>query len=310
MVLTGVFVLLCACSLGFGMGRARLCAVDATQTLVVDADTGGLRLQALTISLMTLLLGLQLVLGWHNPPLPSGGSRPDLTLLGAGILAIGFIINDGCYLGSVSFLGQGRIQYAFTLIGIYLAERLSGPRLLMISGNETLAAQMSVPVLAGVAGGLAFLVWLILGRSAKGTLGPRAKGVVIACLSATLIYLILPGWNYGAAIAGLARLGPVALGLKQLAGVALFLGAIVASLAAGQWRFEPPGLVSSIRCLSGGFIMQTGGQMVPGGTDTWLFWTIPGGGLHGLMAYAVVTPILLAWFWAWRHLMRSRRKGA
>ena len=94
MVLTGVFVLLCACSLGFGMGRARLCAVDATQTLVVDADTGGLRLQALTISLMTLLLGLQLVLGWHNPPLPSGGSRPDLTLLGAGILAIGFIIND------------------------------------------------------------------------------------------------------------------------------------------------------------------------------------------------------------------------
>ncbi len=307
MVTVELFALLCAAGLGFGMGRARLCAVAATQALVVDAETGGLRLQALTISLMALLFGLQLLLAGHSPPLPSGGTRPDLTLLGAGLLALGFILNDGCYLGSVSFLGQGRMAYVFTLVGIFLSEWASAPRQLQLNGHETLITQMSFPVLAGAAGGVAFLVWLALSRTAKAAVGPRTAGVVVACLSAALIYQVLPGWNYGAAIAGLARLGPFALGLPQLAGVALFLGAIVANLVAGLWRFQPPTLAASLRCLSGGYIMQTGGQMIPGGSDTWLFWTVPGGGLHGVMALGAVTPILLAWFWVRR--LRARKGG-
>jgi hypothetical protein len=189
------------------------------------------------------------------------------------------------------------MRYLFTLVGIYFAERFSVPRNLMITGQEAVVPQMSIPVSVAAVTTLAFVAWLFLGRRAKGGLGPRASGVMVACLSATLIFLVLPGWNYGATIAGLARVGPFGLGLTHLSGLALFAGAIVACVTAGQWRIEGLALVASARCLLGGYVMQTGAQLIPGGSDSWLFWTLPGGGLHGLMAYGLVVFFLMAWVW-------------
>ncbi len=292
------------------MGRARLCLVTATHDFVVAADPGGLRLQAQVIAAMAFLFGSELMLGMHRLPLPMAGAGLGSVPVGAALLAIGFIINDGCYLGSVSFLGQGNTRYLFTLIGIYLAELISVPRRLMFGEHESLVPQMSIPPLVTAAAVCAILAWVALGLKANAGGRQRMGGVIVASVSALLIFSILPGWSYGATIAGLARSGVLDLGLPQLAGVTLFLGAIIASVTSGQWRLELPGLSGVVRCLLGGYIMQTGAQIVPGGTDTWLFWTIPGGGLHGVIAYAVVVPITIAWWWIHRSLTRVRAVGA
>ncbi len=309
-LIAAALALLFACGLGFGMGRARLCLVTATHDFVFAADPGGLRLQALAICAMAFLFGSELMLGMHRLPLPMAGAGVGLVPVGAALLAIGFILNDGCYLGSVSFLGQGKLRYLFTLIGIYLAELISVPRRLMFIERESLVPQMSIPPLATAAAVFAVLAWVALGPKANAGGSQRMWGVIIASVSALLMFSILPGWSYGATIAGLARSGVLDLGLPQLAGVTLFLGAIIASVTSGQWRLELPGLSGVVRCLSGGYIMQTGAQIVPGGTDTWLFWTIPGGGLHGVIAYAVVVPITIAWWWIHRSLTRVRAVGA
>lgn len=296
MFTVALLAILFATALGFGMGRAGLCLVSATHDLVYQGDSSALRLQALAVGVTALLFAGELALGLHAMPLPSGGSATGFVVAGAALLAVGYIINGGCYLGSVSFLGQGKLQYCFTLVGIYLAELFSAPRRLMLSGHETLVPQMSFPLSAMAAAGIALLAWVALGRLAKTTVRQRRSGVIIASISAVLMFSILPGWSYGATLAGIARMGPLALGLPHLAGLTLFAGAITANVIAGQWHPAPPGLIASLRCLVGGYIMQTGSQIVPGGSDSWVFWTIPGGGLHGLIAYAVTLPMLLAWW--------------
>ena len=68
------------------------------------------------------------------------------------------------------------------------------------------------------------------------------------------------------------------------------------------------GITGSARCLIGGYLMETGAQCVPGGSDSWVFWTIPGGGVHGLIAYAVAVSLLFVWWWAKREM--AGRGGA
>jgi hypothetical protein len=95
-------------------------------------------------------------------------------------------------------------------------------------------------------------------------------------------------------------------GISQVAGVAVFLGALAAGVLGRMWRLEVPSVVECGRCLVGGFVMQTGAQCIPGGTDSWLLWTIPGGGIHGLIAYAVSLVILLGW---WRLEASRKARG-
>lgn len=296
-----------AVGLGFGMARARLCLLAATSKRVFEGDASGLRLQALTVALMSALLVIELVLRVPGVRLPVTAGLTYGVLIGAVLLSVGFIINKGCYLGSVDYIGRGKSKYLFTLLGIFLSELFSVPRLLAFRRSETLTATMSIPLISCLAAALALTAWLTLRSVGAHDIGRRTQGVLVAALCATVLFALLPGWNYGVAISGLARPALVPSGVQQIAGAAVFIGAIIACRLAGQWRLELPTFAGGARCLLGGFVMQTGAQCVPGGSDSWLFWTIPGGGVHGIVAYAVSMQILLGWWWIQRE---TRRHGA
>jgi hypothetical protein len=102
-LIAATLALLFACGLGFGMGRARLCLITATHDFVFAADPGGLRLQALAIGSMAFLFGSELMLGMHQLAPPMAGAGVGVVPVGAALLAIGCILNDGCYHGNISF---------------------------------------------------------------------------------------------------------------------------------------------------------------------------------------------------------------
>jgi Sulphur transport len=291
--------------MGFGMGRARLCLLAATHDRVLRRDSEGLRMQALTIALAASLVALTLALGGHGLRLPGGGGRPLAVVAAAVLLAGGFIINDGCYLGSITLIGQGKGQYLFTLAGIFLAERFSAPRLAAVTAREDLLQQASVPVVTVLAGVIGLVAWLWLSRGRRPFFGDRERGVAVAAVAAALLFQLHPGWGYRGAITALALMGPGHLMVLQLAGLAVFAGAVISCWLAGQWRPQRPTLTGGARCLLGGYLMETGAQCVPGGSDTWVFWTIPGGGVHGLIAYAVAVSLLFVW-WRARREMAGR----
>ena len=290
--------------LGFGMGGARLCLLAAAQDRVWRKDSEGLRMQALTLALAASLIALTLTLGGHGLRLPGHGGHPLTIAAAAVLLAVGFVINGGCYLGSVTLIGQGKGRYLFTLAGIFLAERFSAPRLAAVDAREGLLQQAAVPASTVLVAVFGLIAWLWLSRGRRPFVGDRERGVAIAAVAAVLLFQLHPGWGYRGAVTALALMGPFHLMVPQLAGLAVFAGAVVGCLLAGQWRPEWPTLAGGARCLIGGYLMETGAQCVPGGSDSWVLWTIPGGGAHGLIAYGVAVSLLFLWAWGRRETSR------
>jgi hypothetical protein len=295
-----------AAGMGFGMARAGLCLLATSADTVVRKDPIGMAIQAFTVGLMGALLLTAARVDASHPHLPGMGGELLPVLLGAVMLALGFAVNGGCYLGSVLYVGQGRANFSLTLVGIYLADRFSVPDRWGIHAMESHVASsptslpMSTLFLAlGI--GAAWLLWSR--RSQAST--RRVWGVCLAAVSATALFWLHPGWGYGATIAGLAHAGLMSFGLNQIAGLSVFVGAIVSCILAGQWHPSGFTRVGILRCLFGGYIMETGAQCVPGGSDTWVFWTIPGMGTHGLFAYAMVVTLLLGSQWLVAQRVRS-----
>lgn len=49
------------------------------------------------------------------------------TVAGGVLLGLGALLNGGCYLGSITYLGSGNSNFLFTLVGIALSLRLADP---------------------------------------------------------------------------------------------------------------------------------------------------------------------------------------
>lgn len=288
-----------AAGMGFGLARAGLCLVATTVDLVAKKNPLGCGMQALTISLMGIFLILSTLIRSGSFSAPQTENAILHVLLGASILALGFAINGGCYLGSVAYIGQGKANFLFTLVGIYLADRFSVAAAFGLKAKEIIEP-LPMATAAWI-GALCFMALLALAiyvlRPKWLTARKRIWGATIAVPAAALMLSLHPGWGYGATLAGLAQSGITSFGINQIAGAALFLGAIVSCVMAGLWQFQGLSALGVGRCLAGGIIMETGSQYVPGGSDTWLLWTIPSLGVHGIVAYTVAFILLLSGAW-------------
>ena len=116
-------LLLLTFTLGALLSRVSLCAVAAMQQLVVGRSASGLGrlLLAASGAALSLLLLAGLLPGsvWLpvDAPLRAG------LIAGGALLGLGAMINGGCYLGSVLYLGTGNLNFLFTLAGIGIGLR-------------------------------------------------------------------------------------------------------------------------------------------------------------------------------------------
>jgi toxin CptA len=215
--------------------------------------------------------------------LPGESGAYAAAIAGGLLLGVGALINGGCYLGSVLYLGSGNLNFLLTLVGIVTGNAAcryatgsalpAGPVLRMSMGQAWLAG----------GGGFLLIILLALSRARS-----RERIVaVIAGLLAGLVYARHPGWSYGAVLDAIAPGRHAVLNwVAILSALLLLAGALSGALLAGRFQLQWPATGRSLRCLAGGTIMGVGAAQAHGGNDLLLLWAIPGLTLYGTLAYA------------------------
>jgi uncharacterized membrane protein YedE/YeeE len=284
-------LLLLTFALGLALARVSLCAVGALQQLIHARQYDGL----LRLLLATSGAGVTLLLLAGLAPgqvlLPADVATHAGAITGGVLLGLGALINGGCYLGSVLYLGSGNLNFLLTLVGIAGGEFLS-----------TLASGMALPAAANLrmsmgpawiagAAGFILIILVVLFRA-------RSRGRWLALgagLLAGLVYARHPGWSYGTVLDSIARGNFVRMTwIMNLAALLLFAGAVSGALLAGRFHLQWPTAARSLRCLAGGAIMGVGAARVPGGNDLLLLWAIPGLTIYGALAYASMLLLIAA----------------
>lgn len=285
-----------AATLGWALARGGLCAVAAMQDCVLHGRFAALWLKLTALMIVTCALGGLNLLTGSIGSYAGGGGAWHISALAAAFMAIGAMINGGCYFGSFLYICRGRSDYMMTLLGVMLASRFS---IAMKAGVVAHTALKPAPgsQLLAVVTVLALLISTVAAfaalRSGGDLIRTRLNYILLAGVAAALIYLKKPGWSYGGVFASLGTLDRTGFDWSQQAmGVALFGGAIASFVRAGLWKAERLTLVGSTRCLAGGFVMESAAHMIPGGNDALLLWAMPALGLYAVLAYAVLLVVL------------------
>jgi Sulphur transport len=133
-------------ALGFCMARVSLCAVATVRALIVHRQASGIGALAVAASAAGLLLiGCALLRGGATM-LPGPAVSLQLALAGV-ILGLGALLNGGCYLSSVTYVGTGNFHYLLTLVGFALVALYSQGG----AGKQLRDTTAFLPLLAGMA---------------------------------------------------------------------------------------------------------------------------------------------------------------
>jgi hypothetical protein len=220
--------------------------------------------------------------------------------LAAVTMALGAMLNGGCYLGSVMYLGRGKANFLFSLLGIAIAARVGLAERWGVAAMPVLRPQPGNAVLASAVLLGLVLLWLTvraLRRAHGSALNARLGQSMLAGVFAGALMIHAPGWGYGIFLNAVGHLGQLPFDLALVApAAALFLGAVASCIAAGTWAPARPTLIGALRCLAGGFVMESAAHCIPGGNDVLLLWVMPGLGGYGLYAYSLLLgTMLLVW---------------
>jgi len=299
MAIDALLLLLCF-ALGLALARVSLCAVAALQQLIMARRYDGLLRLLLAASGAGVTLLLLAGLAPGRVLLPAESATQAGAITGGFLLGLGALVNGGCYLGSVLYLGAGNLNFLLTLVGIAGGEYAGSPASGMaMATGPSLRMSMSPAWIAGTAGFiLVILLVLVRARSRERWLA------VAAGLLAGLVYARHPGWSYGTVLESIAhgRYGAMSWA-ANLAALLLFAGAAAGALYTRRFTLQWPTLGRSFRCLAGGAIMGWGAARIPGGNDLLLLWAIPGLTLYGALAYGSMLLVIAS------GLLLGRRMG-
>ncbi len=283
-------LLLLTLLLGAALARVSLCAVAAVQQCVSQREpTGLMRLLLATSAAGIVLLAF---CSWTPMRMALPGALPvTLPLIGGALLlGAGALLNGACYLGSVLYLGNGNLNFLFTLLGLGVGARIAAA--LLSAQLPAMHAGMAITDASrwvGIAMFAAMAVLLLTVRAAR----RLAPWPLLAGAVAGLVYARHPGWTYSQVIDSVASADwRGASWLANLAALSLFAGAIISSFWSGRWHWQRPRLARALRCLGGGLLMGVGAKLIPGGSDMLLLWAIPGLTLYGAVAYLIMLATL------------------
>lgn len=279
-------------ALGFALARANSCTVASTRRLIIDRRPDWLLGLFVLISWSGLTLFGLAVTAAHQVALPVQLAIGPPLMVGGIFLGIGATLNKGCFLGSVSQLGRGKVDYCFTLIGIFaalacaelwteFAAPFNGP---MSSQSGLRLAKNALPSALLFLPFVIYGIWNWVSKRRQAMLALIGVGI-----SGGVIYAFNADWSYTSGLARAAH-GQLDWNSWQLeaGALAMFGGAIISSSLRHKFELRKPTLKQGFNCFLGGFLMGIGATLIPGGNDGLMLWAIPGLTGYGPIAYAIM----------------------
>lgn len=299
-------ILLLSFLLGFLLNRANACTVAAVERAVVEREYDWLRGLGTAMGWAAFaLLGAAAL--WPESldlpnPLPVGAQA-----VGGGVLlAIGALLNGGCFLGSISVLCRGNLNVAGMLLGV-------GAALVVVPRDAPLLFSVrpvlhdEFPLRPGVwLGGMVLATVVVatsvvqmlrrrseLSLSWRGRFSPELTLPLVGVTGGAL-FAIYPDWSYVTLIDRIAHQDLVHLTVADAGGaIAIFLGAGISAALRQQFELRWPKLRPFVASTAGGLLMGLGAALIPGGNDALMLWTVPGLALYGAMA--VLSMVATLW---------------
>ncbi|AEI92820.1 YeeE/YedE thiosulfate transporter family protein [Roseobacter litoralis] len=317
-VLLTPFLLMLAFCVGYAIRRGSICAVAATQSLIVERRSRRFRAFGVAAAGAGAVI---IPLHWLFPASAtlSAGYPVTLQVLLAGVaFGLGARINRACALGTLAHLTGGNLVYGLTIVGMVAgATAIASVGSASESDAVLRVSPLEIPTVGAVSiwGVLVVVLIVALYRRAPrwlrnlrdpapSRMGPyRAMLVVGVC--GGLLYALAGSWTYMSVLSHRAeRLVDPTLNFDGLPVVMCAMTVAIGGLMAA-WRYSDfdlrfPPLMASARCLVGGAIMGASAAVIPGGNGTMLIHGLPSLAPHAIAAYAAMTLTLCLSFLIWR----------
>jgi len=276
--------------LGFALGRVATCTVAATDRWINQGKLDWLGGLVVVTSWSGLVLFF-LLLYSGRAHIPVDIEIQASLFIGAVFMGIGALVNKGCFVGTIGYIGTGQFSYLLSFVGLGLALWLAGDNVLDLFDPVSPKKRTLIPddpvkqvVVIGFVCVCLFSLWLLFFKRNLSMLALLAVGICAALMFGTR-----PEWAYAAVLNSLISGQGLSVGATvEIAVVMLIAGAIVSSWLKDRFKPTLGSWKQAAGNLTGGFLMGIGASAVPGGNDILLMWTIPGLALYGAIAYLVM----------------------
>ncbi|WP_298835926.1 YeeE/YedE thiosulfate transporter family protein [uncultured Roseobacter sp.] len=308
---------------GYAIRRGSICAVAATQSLIVDRR--GARFRAFGVAAAGAGAAI-IPLHWLFPAdvTLSAGYPVTVSVVAAGaVFGLGARLNNACVLGTLAHLTGGNIVYGLSVLGMIIgATAMTSTDLALLNSVEPVPSQLEEPSVIGGAFVAVLATSLILAlyrrvpRWLRGLRDPASarmgpyRSMLIVGISAGLLYALAGNWTYMSVLSNrAARLIDPALTASGwpvlICATTVIAGGVMAAIRYRDFQLQRHDPALAFRCFAGGAVMGASATVIPGGNGTMLVHGLPSLAPHAIAAYLAMTVVLCLSF-----LVTRRRLSA
>jgi uncharacterized membrane protein YedE/YeeE len=327
---------------GFALQRGRFCMNSASRDVILLKDNT--MLKAVGVALLVQLIGFAIMNLTGIAVIAPKPFWWGANLIGSFVFGIGMVLAGGCASGITYRTGEGMVGAMTAAVGLAISAYLTGVGFLKPiaaslqestviktadGANLTLANMLGVPysVLAiGIAVVSVVIWWAVASKNkvaepaSKASLSDRIfkrgwdwlpTGIVIGLIAIVAFPLsVAAGRNYPLGITD-GWLGLVnsiffgkELGWSAMLIVGIILGALIAALIAGEFKFRVPSVGTLVQTFIGGLLMGFGATCSGGCNIGHVLSGLPQLALGSILAAIAI--VLGAWLTAYLMFMRRQ----
>ena len=295
-----IIVALLAFSLGFVLVRTNTCVVINTKIAIIDRNYSGWAGIIFVMSWAALVSAGLSLFAFSATLAVQFTNLGESILFGGIALGLGAIVNKGCFMGSVSRIGCGNMNYVFTLIGMgvvfFVCSEFTPD---LIPEKSIIQKPISDPNHAAWLQTIFFLSLIIFcflhlkHHRQRDVFALLCVGVI-----GGLLFGLKPDWTYsGLFILIWQRPEITADWVVELSAALLFFGAVFSALLKQEFKFIKLDPLAALQSFVGGAMMGVGAALIPGGNDTLLLLGIPDAASYAIGAYAVMSLTIASYFY-------------
>jgi uncharacterized membrane protein YedE/YeeE len=327
---------------GFALSRGRFCMNSAFRDIIVLKDYT--LLKAVGLAIVVSMIGFAILDKTGVISISPVTFWWGANILGGFIFGIGMVLAGGCASGITYRTGEGMVSAMVAVVGLTFfglmtsmgvfnpfINYLRGATTITLSdgANLTLANVFGIPyyILALAIAGVALILWAIFSKKGEGNdesvslaerifkrgWGWKTTGVVIGLIGILAFYTsTLTGRSYPLAITGgyLSTAKSLIMGQNFMTWLPIMVmstivGAFLAAIISGEFKFRAPAPKTLIQCFFGGCLMGFGAVCSGGCNITHILSGVPQLALSSILGGAFI--ILGCWATAWLMFLRPMR---